>query len=141
MQECTCIKIMEEELVFLNTHMFEVWAVDSIEALLCNFFKINCYHGLRFHAFILVEYPPAVSYNFAVDQYVPWVARVGAQPSFPGVEVSPRGSPGPAPVGGYPRGLGSTASSRASSQRSGESQRSRPRSELGHGELHDNYIS
>lgn len=62
----------------------------------------------------------AVSYNFAVDQYVPWVARIGAQPQMPSSDLPLT----PAGVGGFPRGM-SQNSSRASSVRS-----SKTRSEI-----------
>jgi len=58
----------------------------------------------------------AVSYNFAVDHYVPWVARVGAQPSFPDTYTD-----APATIGGYPRPKSHPPSSYTESVRSSKS--------------------
>ncbi|RUS71221.1 hypothetical protein EGW08_021020 [Elysia chlorotica] len=71
----------------------------------------------------------AVSYNFAVDQYYPWVARAGAIPECPVplAATPPPASPQPGSVKS-----GKSAGSDGSAQKRGESRAgSRPSSERG----------
>ncbi|KAK3756742.1 hypothetical protein RRG08_018466 [Elysia crispata] len=73
----------------------------------------------------------AVSYNFAVDQYYPWVARAGAIPEFPQENNPVMSATTPPPASPQPGSVKSGCSDSSAHKRGSSRAGSRPRSERG----------